>query len=193
MRIVQVKRRALAQGCDFVEESHIARHVDFEPVVAVPMNDFLQRGRNVCRKFWVGEYLISFGDFCIAVSRPVAADTKNARRQDVIKANVVAANGYGSDIGDSWISPVNYRSQGMFPWVSLGELLTMHQSGCLPHRREDYELWLPSRQGFESQCLEQSIQLGPDRNTGLVCNPMWTSCLCLYRLHRSPQRQCSLS
>lgn len=49
---------------------------------------------------------MSFSDFGVAVTSPVSTNPEYACGQNVIKANVIAANGDGSDVSYGWVGPV---------------------------------------------------------------------------------------
>ena len=55
MRIVDSEGRALAEWCGLIEECHVARHINFEGVIAIFVNDFLQYVRDVGCEVWAGE------------------------------------------------------------------------------------------------------------------------------------------
>ena len=131
VRVVYSERRALAERGAFVEESHVACHINLEGIIAVCINDFFQCARDIGGDVWAGEYLICFSDFCVAGSSPVSTNPEYACCQDVIKANVVAANGDRSDVSDGWVGPAGEGFKSLLSGDGPEGLLTMHQFGCM--------------------------------------------------------------
>ncbi len=72
-----------------------------------------------------------FGDFFVAISSPVSTNPEYACCQDIIEANIIAANGDRSDVSDGWVGPAGARGKSLLSGDGPEGLLTTHQFGCM--------------------------------------------------------------